>query len=35
MLGGMFAGHDEGDGEIIEKEGESHLILFNSVSNSR
>ena len=21
MLGGMFAGHDEGDGDIIEKDG--------------
>ena len=21
MLGGMFAGHDEGDGEVIEKDG--------------
>ena len=30
MLGGMFAGHDEGDGEIIEKDGEqrrTHLFL--------
>ena len=23
MLGGMFAGHEEGDGEIVEKDGEN------------
>ena len=33
MLGGMFAGHDEGSGEIIEKDGECVCTYSNLFFN--
>ena len=29
MLGGMFAGHEEGDGEIVEKDGEIQDLIHS------
>jgi hypothetical protein len=34
MLGGMFAGHDEGDGEIFEKDGEGFLVYLEHYPQS-
>eukprot|EP00116_Pleurobrachia_bachei_P008691 sb/3468953/ len=34
MLGGMFAGHDEGDGEIIEKDGQKYVKFYGMSSST-
>ncbi|XP_050503883.1 GMP reductase 2 isoform X2 [Diabrotica virgifera virgifera] len=34
MAGGMFAGHDEGDGELIEKDGKKYKLFYGMSSNT-
>ena len=34
MLGGMFAGHDEGKGKIIKKNGSKYIEFYGSSSNT-
>jgi len=32
MLGGMFAGHDQSGGEVIEKEGKKYKLFYGMSS---
>lgn len=34
MAGGMFAGHDECDGEVIEKNGKKYKLFYGMSSNT-
>ena len=33
MLGGMLAGHDEGNGKIIKRNGEKYIEFYGSSSD--
>ena len=33
MLGGMFAGHDEGKGKLIKHNGKKYIEFYGSSSN--
>ena len=34
MAGGMFAGHDECGGEVIEKDGKKYKLFYGMASNT-
>ena len=34
MLGGMFAGHDEGGGELVEREGKKEMLFYGMSSDT-